>query len=301
VGFKERNSHRIVDVNRCLLITDDANNVLDKVRRWFADEPGRATNVVSFEILQSTVDALTRQPPESGRILLHFVVKKRGGPSRSDLKTLAREWGLEGLVVTEDGAPESSRRARIGQSRVIHRIGDIEYQARVGSFFQVNRFLVGELVEEVLTLVEGDHDKVVDLYCGVGLFTLPLARNARFAVGVETSSAARLDAKVNARRAGVMNVDFVLSDARRYVTRMGLEGVELVVVDPPRGGLDRTVVEALKRHPPQTLCYVSCDPAALGRDVGRLSQGGFELERVALLDMFPNTAHFETVATFRPR
>jgi 23S rRNA (uracil1939-C5)-methyltransferase len=181
----------------------------------------------------------------------------------------------------------------------MYSVGDFEYHVGVGSFFQVNRFLLKELVEQVLTPNPAGLGEVLDLYCGVGLFTLPLAREARFALGVESSSTAVVDARANARRNEVENVEFVQADARDYVAREGLEGVALVVVDPPRRGLERPVVGALLQKPCREIRYVSCDPAAWGRDAGRLSHGGFELQRVVLLDMFPNTHHFETVTTFR--
>jgi tRNA/tmRNA/rRNA uracil-C5-methylase (TrmA/RlmC/RlmD family) len=206
---------------------------------------------------------------------------------------------LEGLVVTEEDASESSWRSRIGRSKTMHRVGDFEYRVRVGSFFQVNPFMLKELIEEVLTPEAVELEEVDDLYCGVGLFTLPLARKARFARGVESSAIAVVDAKANARRNGVENVDFVHANARDYVARESLEGAALVVVDPPRGGLERPVGDALVKHPSREIRYVSCDPAAWGRDAGRLSRGGFELQRVILIDMFPNTHHFETVTTFR--
>jgi 23S rRNA (uracil1939-C5)-methyltransferase len=300
VGFKERGSHRIVDVNRCLLISDEANGVLGKIRRWIVDEPNRAARLAQFEILQSGLDSPREKTADAGRILVHFVVKKKRGPSRAELEDLLREGGVDGLVVTEEDADAGRWRSRLGCSKTMHRVGDIEYQATVGSFFQVNRFLLNELVDEVLT-PEAELEAVVDLYCGVGLFSLPLARRARFAQGVESSAAAISDARENARRNGLENVDFVHANAGDYVARVSLEKASLVLVDPPRGGLERPVGDALVQDPSWELRYVSCDPAAWGRDAGRLTQRGFELQRVALIDLFPNTHHFETVTTFRLR
>ncbi len=143
--------------------------------------------------------------------------------------------------------------------------------------------------------------RVVDLYCGGGLFCLPLAGLADAVVGVEISPAAVADARVNASRAGITNITFREERSADFAAREGFEGVDLVVADPPRGGLERTVVETLCLQPPKELRYVSCDPASLGRDAGRLRRGGLELARLVLLDFFPNTHHIESVATFRPR
>jgi len=292
VGFKQRRSHRLVDVTRCLQITPVANEVLDAFRRWLASRRDRATGLVSAEILESSAP--------SGRVLLHFLVNRGWALSLADLEELVGSADLAGLVVTEEPRGSARRRGRrLGSSSVVNQVAGLDYQVAVESFFQSNRFLLEPLVGEVVSDTEGAFGAVVELYCGVGLFTLPLARVAERVVGVESSSQAVEDARANARRAGLANVSFVCETAGQYVVQQGFEGVDLVVVDPPRGGLERQVVAGLSRQPPQELRYISCDPAALGRDAGKLGRAGLELHSLVLLDMFPNTHHFETVATFR--
>ena len=305
LGFRERGSHRIVDITHCLQISLQANAVLRELRRWLAEKPDRARNMVSAEILEPC-DGFSMAPPggeestsEPGRILLHFVVKRGRSPARSDLQDLVEGARLRGLVVSEEGRP--GWRHRLGQSRLVHRVSDLDYRTRVGSFFQVNRYLLDKLVTTVVTPLPSGSGTVVDLYCGVGLFTLPMARAATRVVGVESSSPAILDGRANARRVGLGQVEFVESEAGDYAAHYGFQGVDTVIVDPPRGGLGALVVAALVEHPPRELRYVSCDPAALGRDAGRVARGGLLLQGLVLLDMFPNTHHFETVATFRSR
>jgi tRNA/tmRNA/rRNA uracil-C5-methylase (TrmA/RlmC/RlmD family) len=180
-------------------------------------------------------------------------------------------------------------------------------EASVHAFFQANRFLLDALVAEVVPAskhvghTERRLGRVVDLYCGGGLFCLPLAGLADAVVGVEVSPPAVADARANASRAGIANITFREETSADFAAREGFETVDLVVADPPRGGLERTVVDALCRQPPKELRYVSCDPASLGRDAGRLRREGLELARLVLLDFFPNTHHIESVATFRPR
>lgn len=304
VGFKERGSHHLVDVARCHQLSPAANRVLGEVRRWLASRPPEAAGLVSIEILEpvttpASPDEVSRHPrSERGRVLLHFVVNKARPPSRAGLERLVEKVGLAGLIVTQDvKGPAKGWRSRVGQSRTSHLVAGVDYQVGVGSFFQANCFLLEDLVREVVP-AGGRLGKAVDLYCGVGLFTLPLAKFADRVVGVEAVPSAVKDARANARRAGVGNVQFVCTTAWEYVARENFASVELVVADPPRGGLERVVADALLDNPPQEIRYVSCDSASLGRDAARLVQGGFELQRLVLLDMFPNTHHFETVATF---
>jgi 23S rRNA (uracil1939-C5)-methyltransferase len=236
---------------------------------------------------------------DPGRILLHFVVKGNRRPSRKELEELTEKARLGGVVVTEDEGRTTDWRYINGRSAIVHRVGNIDYRVSAGSFFQVNRYLLEKLVSETVFSRGIQGARVVDLYCGVGLFTLPLAKLAQRVTGIESSSSAIADARANALAAGMDNVEVIECAAGEYAERVGFEGAEVIIADPPRGGLEPRVVEAIAEHPPKELRYISCDPAALGRDAGRLARAGLSLERLAMLDLFPNTQHFETVAIFR--
>lgn len=169
------------------------------------------------------------------------------------------------------------------------------YRVSYGSFFQVNRFLVKQLIDLVVGDAHGE--KASDLYSGVGLFTIPLA--ARFAkvTAVESGTGAIRDLAFNAERAGYSvharaeNVDVYLA---------GLEETpDLVVADPPRTGLGKGVVRRLTELKPREITLVACDPATLARDAQGLIGGGYRLEKLTLVDLFPQTYHIETVAHFR--
>jgi 23S rRNA (uracil1939-C5)-methyltransferase len=203
---------------------------------------------------------------------------------------LLRRASLEGLVVAA-----GSRSVRAGQSYVHHQVGRVRLRQSIGAFFQTNRFLLEKLVEVVSP--DEDVERLVDLYCGVGLFSIPLARHASDVVGVETSRVAVADAVANAKVAGVSGARFICADAARFAEGFPFRRDDYVIVDPPRGGLPRGLTKALAKSPVRRICYVSCDPPAFARDAAALVAKGFRLERVHLLDLFPNTHHFETVAT----
>ena len=261
-----------------------------------AAREARSREIVTFEILESSVGSASA---EQGRFSLHFVVKGHRRLSRRELEELAEKACLHSVVVTAERGRGKDWRFQIGESEIVQRVGDIDYRTRPGSFFQVNQHLVETLVRETAFSKNVEDGLAVDLYCGVGLFTLPLAKLARRALGVESSSSAIVDARANALGAGVDNVEFIECTAGEYSERSGFVGADVVVADPPRGGLAPAVVLALAEHPPKELRYVSCDAPALGRDAGQLARAGFTLESLVLLDLFPNTHHFETVAIFR--
>ncbi len=167
------------------------------------------------------------------------------------------------------------------------------------SFFQVNTPLAMKLAEEVLREMEGwIHARgaaVLDLYCGVGLFSRALAPRVRQVVGVELSPAACADFRHNLR--GLDNVRLVPGDVREVLPRI-LEKPDAVVADPPRAGLGPVVVRALAALDPSLLVYLSCDPATLARDARELARLGYELRSIRLLDLFPQTYHLETLSVW---
>lgn len=170
------------------------------------------------------------------------------------------------------------------------------------SFFQVNTAGAEELVRLVLEgLAPAEDEWAVDLYCGAGTFTLPLARRCASVVGVESYGPAVRDLAKNVKANGMDDdVEVIGDDAARQLDC--LEDADVVVVDPPRAGLDRSVVEALSYSPARAVAYVSCDPATLARDLAAFEEiGALEPVSVTPVDLFPQTFHVENVTILRRR
>ncbi len=177
--------------------------------------------------------------------------------------------------------------------------GALEYEAagygwRVshGSFFQVNRFLISNLVETALGGAEGE--RALDLYAGVGLFSLPLAKRFAAVTAVESGARASGDLRFNAERAGLA-LQVEKTDAEVWLDQLEV-APDFVLLDPPRAGIGKRVVERLAQLKPARLAIVSCDPATLARDLAGLTAAGYRIERLTLVDLFPQTYHLETVA-----
>jgi 23S rRNA (uracil1939-C5)-methyltransferase len=184
----------------------------------------------------------------------------------------------------------------MGNSYLVEQVAGHDYRISAGSFFQVN---TGGA--EVLVALVGDYlapkgdETLVDLYCGVGLFGLPLAGRVKQVIGVEADPSAAADFRHNAQ--GLAQVELVEGTAERALSRVG-GPVDLVVLDPPRSGAGMQVVGEIARLSPRRVAYVSCDPATLARDAGRLVAAGYQLEEVQPVDLFPQTFHVESVALF---
>jgi 23S rRNA (uracil1939-C5)-methyltransferase len=234
--------------------------------------------------------------PELEELLprLPRVLGETGGrtPSRLDLAAGEAGSGRVTVAPVVEGLPHGE---------VTLEADGITYAYDARAFFQAHRGLVERLVEAVVgdgNDQEPDRDStVLDLYAGVGLFALPLARRYGRVVAVEGDRVAARFCRNNARRNRLGNVEVVTRALETWIPELP-EGAARAVVDPPRAGLHRKVRQALFRHGPRRLTYVSCHPATLARDLRQLGNR-YRLESLTLIDLFPQTGHMETVAQLR--
>jgi len=173
--------------------------------------------------------------------------------------------------------------------------GGNSFQVAGGSFFQVNRFLVDKLAELAVGEVSGQ--TAVDLYAGVGLFSLPLGERFEEVIAADSSAKAIRSLQVNAERSG-RRVRVIHADVEEFLPSV-TEPVDFVIADPPRAGLGPRVTAEIVRIQPASLAIVSCDPATLARDLKVLTAGGLEIESITLVDLFPQTFHLESVVRLR--
>jgi 23S rRNA (uracil1939-C5)-methyltransferase len=166
------------------------------------------------------------------------------------------------------------------------------WRVSYGSFFQVNRFLIDRLVETALDGAEGQ--TALDLYAGVGLFSLALARRFASVTAVESGARTAGDLRFNAERAG-LGLRVEQTDAEVWMEQLET-APDFVVLDPPRAGIGKRMVERLAQLRPPKLAIVSCDPATLARDLAGLTAAGYRIDRLTLVDLFPQTYHLEAVA-----
>ena len=163
-----------------------------------------------------------------------------------------------------------------------------EFRVSSNSFFQVNRFLIDRLAEAATEGAEGE--TALDLYAGVGLLSMPLARRFREVTAVESGTGAVRDLEFNAARAGLSNLRAVAGTAEEHLAQLE---------DPPRTGLGKAVVARLAELRPRQITIVACDPATLARDLAGLVAAGYQVAGMTLVDLFPQTYHLETVVRLR--
>jgi len=186
-----------------------------------------------------------------------------------------------------------------GNERIRERLGGLEFAISASSFFQTNTRQAERLFGIVVEYAElTGRETVVDLYSGTGAISLLLARQAHAVYGIELVPAAIEDATRNAAANGIANCTFLAGEVRDVLPELLRRGVraEVVVADPPRAGFHPKALRTVLALAPGRLVYVSCNPGTLARDLGVLVAGGYRLDAVQPIDMFPHTPHIEVVA-----
>jgi 23S rRNA (uracil1939-C5)-methyltransferase len=293
IGFHQRETHRVVDIERCPLLDARLNRVLGVLRRmrdpalpklfpslrevWVAVGTGTGEAIVSLFARARDRAAI--------RLLFHRI--------QAEMPT------LQGIVLL-DGDPRQHPRVvdRHGHETLVEQVGDFRFRVDATAFFQVNGLAAKTLTRLV---VEGaaltGTERVLDLYGGVGTFTVPLARLTREVIGVEANAVAAADAVHNLRSNGCAGARVVQAQAEQALPELAQEGPwDVVILDPPRQGVSRRVLDAVTGMAAPRLVYVSCDPSTLARDLGILVRAGYRCTALTPVDLFPQTFHLESVA-----
>ena len=302
VGFYRARSHQVVHVEHCLIQKPEADALAQAVRDYIARFRVEPYNEATGRGLLRHLYVRTSCRGESLACLL---VNGSRLPHEQELVDMLRAAvpGVCGVVLGENtrrGNAILGERYRTlwGRDYLTDTLCGLELRLSVPSFYQVNHDQAQRLYEKALEYAGlTGRELAVDLYCGAGTITQVLARRARHVIGGEIVPEAIRDAEDSARRNGVENVEFLCGDASRLAAELRQRGLrpDVICVDPPRKGLAPDVVEAAASMTPGRIVYVSCDPATLARDVARFAPLGYRPVRACTVDLFPGTAHVETV------
>jgi 23S rRNA (uracil1939-C5)-methyltransferase len=183
-----------------------------------------------------------------------------------------------------------------GNDHIIIRVLERDFKVSAGSFFQVNTAMAEKMVSHLLTSLPVSASTILlDVYCGVGLFSAFFAPECKSVIGIESSPSACEDFTVNLDE--FENVELYEGEAEAVIPHLEARP-DIVLVDPPRAGLDKSVVDGILQLSPRLIAYVSCDPSTLARDAARLINGGYRLKDVTPFDLFPQTFHIESISIF---
>jgi 23S rRNA (uracil1939-C5)-methyltransferase len=292
LGYYRFGSHDLLRVEECPISSPLINKAIAEL--WKIGRAGAVPrHVEEIEFFANDDDTkllvelnLANHSEQAGHDVVDFVSEfRRAVPAITGVALFRRE----GESLRHEVVPQTLRGTFGGES-LKYRVGDQEYQVSVGSFFQTNRFLAGEMLGLVTDGYTGDH--ALDLYCGVGLFSLAMSRGFREVAAVEAAPYSYHDLRKNSPS----NVETYRIKAEDFLA--GMEDIarfDYVVADPPRSGLGEAVARKLATLAPPRITCVSCDPATLSRDLKVLVEAGYQLRECHLIDLFPQTFHIESI------
>ncbi|WP_414754211.1 23S rRNA (uracil(1939)-C(5))-methyltransferase RlmD [Anabaena sp. CCY 9910] len=301
-GYYQKGSHHVVNLNQCPVQDPRLNPLLAQVKQ---DIQQRGWPIYDEKRHQGQIRHLgLRIGRRTGEILLTLVVKEGNLPG---IEQQAQEWlqrypQLVGVSLNRN--PERTNAIFGRETRCIAGVpylreifAGLEFQVRPDTFFQV----FTETAEALLQVIESQlnlqgHETLIDAYCGIGTLTLPLCKQVRQAIGLELQPEAVQQAIVNAQHNGINNVEFQVGAVEKLLPKMGIIP-DVVLLDPPRKGCDRIVIESLLASKPARIVYVSCKVATLARDLKLLCADGiYTIQRIQSADFFPQTSHVEAAA-----
>lgn len=303
-GFYRDRSHDIIDMNQCLIQHEQLDQVVQTVK-----ELGTKLGIPAYDEVHHTGflrHVVAKYGFSTDQLMIVLVTNGKEFPAKKALISALKERfsNLKSIVQNIN-----TKRTNVifgdesivlwGEPYIYDHIGPIRFAISARSFFQVNPVQTKVLYDAAIQFADlKGEETVIDAYCGIGTISLFLAQKAKQVYGVEVVPEAVEDAKRNAALNGMNNVHFEAGKAEEVIPRWKEEGIgaEVIVVDPPRKGCDRTLLDTILDMRPKRVVYVSCNPATLARDLNILTEGGYQLKEVQPVDMFPQTVHVESVA-----
>ena len=298
IGCFARGSHKIIDTSSCLIQNELNDKILAAVRNV-----AKKFNLQPYD--EDTHRGFLRHVMGrvgcNGEFMIVLVTATKNFPNeknfvRALLKEIPNVTSIQQNVQTFRNNVILGRETKIlyGKPTIHDKIGKLTFNISARSFFQVNTTQAEVLYKTALDFAElHGHETIIDAYCGTGTISLFMARKARKVIGVEVVSSAVADAKKNARENNIRNAEFIVGNAVKVIPKL-FEPVDVVVVDPPRAGCDKKVLETFAAMKPEKIIYVSCNPATLARDLKILDDLGYRAKKIQPVDMF--TSHVESVA-----
>lgn len=304
IGFYAPHSHRVVDCADCLLQPEDFRKVTDVFRNWIRLFKISTYDEISKKGLLRHI--YVRKAVGTGEIMVCVVINGNDIPYKDELIFELKEAlpQLKSVILNKNKKDTNvvlgdECVTLFGEGYITDTLCSLEFDISPLSFYQVNRDTAQLLYEKAREYADLHGDEtVLDLYCGTGTIGLTMAKSAKQIIGVEIIPQAIENAIENAKKNNITNARFICGDASAAADTLEKEGIrpDVAIIDPPRKGCSKDLLETLKKMNPERIVYVSCDSATQARDVKILGELGYDLVEVTPVDMFPRAPHCESVA-----
>lgn len=310
IGFFAPRSHDIIDMESCLIQDEIGDKVVKLTREWIEKFNIRPYNVDGEYDEKGIVrHIMIRRGFTTNEVMVVLVTNGEKLPHKEEFVDLMVKNipGIKSVIQNINSKKTNvilglESKTLWGEDTISDYIGDFRFNISPLSFFQVNPTQTEVLYGKALEYANlTGNEEVFDAYCGTGTITLFLSQKAKKVYGVEIIPQAIDNAWINAKENKVENVEFFVGESEVVIPDLINKGVkaDVVVVDPPRKGCDKKLLDAITNIDAKKIVYVSCDPSTLGRDLKVLEENGYKTLEVQPVDMFPNTSHVETVALLR--
>ncbi|HAT4136174.1 TPA: 23S rRNA (uracil(1939)-C(5))-methyltransferase RlmD [Clostridium perfringens] len=307
IGFFAPRSHDIIDMESCLIQDEIGDKVVKLTREWIEKFNIRPYNVDGEYDEKGIVrHIMIRRGFTTNEVMVVLVTNGENLPHKEEFVDLIVKNipGIKSVIQNINSKKTNvilglESKTLWGEDTISDYIGDFRFNISPLSFFQVNPTQTEVLYGKALEYANlTGNEEVFDAYCGTGTITLFLSQKAKKVYGVEIIPQAIDNAWINAKENKVENVEFFVGESEVVIPDLINKGVkaDVVVVDPPRKGCDKKLLDAITNIDAKKIVYVSCDPSTLGRDLKVLEENGYKTLEVQPVDMFPNTAHIENVA-----
>ncbi len=300
IGIYAQHSHRVIDIDRCIIQGEENPCVLGAVREWM-DKNG--IEPYCEESHSGCIRHIYTRTGDSG-VLVCIVTRTEELCKKDELIEILKKRvpGLSGIV--QNINPRQTNvvlgkefRTIWGSDHIVDSIGDKKFKISPVSFYQVNNAQTKVLYDKVAEFAELSGKEIVwDLYCGIGTIGQYLSDKAKKIVGIEIVERAIVDAKENAKLNKIENAEYFCGAAEDVAHKLKGERPDVVILDPPRKGCEESLLKTVAGTKTKKIVYVSCKPSTLARDLKILETLGYKTEKVQPVDMFPRTHHVETVA-----
>ena len=268
IGYYEPKSHSIVEIDSCLVASNSINKTIQLIKKM---------NIIN--------GLVTIRCNKNDEILIIINSKDK---LNIDVDSIKEKIKLVGIVI--------NNKLFYGEDFLYENINGIFYKISYDSFFQVNPYIASKIFDIIKENINSN-ETVLDIYSGVGTLSLTASTVAKKVIGIEIVENAVLNAIHNAKINKINNVDFLLNDATKAITKLNLS-FDKVIVDPPRAGLTKTVIDTIKKIKPKEIIYVSCDPQTLVRDIKLLSDL-YTINKFYIADMFSFSYHVESICILK--
>ncbi|MBR5309769.1 MAG: 23S rRNA (uracil(1939)-C(5))-methyltransferase RlmD [Oscillospiraceae bacterium] len=302
-GTYQEGSHYIVQVDKCLIEDEKCQEIIRTIRTLLKNFKMEPFNEDTGKGLLRHV--LVRRGIKTGEVMVVLVLGTHIFPSGNNfVKELLKLHPEISTVVVNINDRKTSmvlgerEKVSYGKGYITDELCGCRFRISPSSFYQINPVQTEVLYNKAIEFAGlTGKESVIDAYCGIGTIGMVAAKHAKNVIGIELNGNAVRDARMNAKENKIDNIEFFRGDAGDFMVKMAAEGAkaDVVFMDPPRAGSDEAFLSSVAKLAPKKLVYISCNPMTLARDLGYITENGYEVKKIQPVDMFPFTDHCETV------